>query len=533
MRYCNKEEMKQILDQNPKYKVDLFKRGFLITNDGSINLSEYPFYDNWSKQELGDYFVYIHNKQKLYTYEEQGKLFFLIGHAYNPFTLEIDEINILKNISQKSINGEKDYFELISELTGVFLCGFIENKKIQMVGDCVGIQATYYGIVKNNIYISSHMNLIGDICDLQRDEYIDELVNYKHYKLYGPCLPGDLSIFKEIKRLVPNTYVTYENNECKVTRFFPKYELKICGNDEEYNDVVKQIASIFKNTLISISKKWDNPAISMTGGTDSKLTLAAANGIYDKFKYFSYISQYSESIDAEAAHKICENLNQEHKIYEISDKDEDFEDIEIIRKIITYNVGNVGKLNDNDIRKRAYFRDTEDFDVEVKSWASEIVRATYYKKYHKDKLPKHLSPRNITSMYKIILNNRKLAKQTDKVFEEYIEKVDFGKNFSNYDESDMVYWEIRYGGWGGLILTGEQRYSFDITLPFNNRYLMKLFLSAPLEYRIQDKVHRDVTDLLNKDLYDMGIHVVNYNKTNKRAFFEKMYFNLNNWFQFI
>lgn len=34
-------------------------------------------------------------------------------------------------------------------------------------------------------------------------------------------------------------------------------------------------------------------------------------------------------------------------------KDEDFEDIEIIRKIITYNVGNVGKLNDNDIRKRA------------------------------------------------------------------------------------------------------------------------------------------------------------------------------------
>ena len=60
----------------------------------------------------------------------------------------------------------------------------------------------------------------------------------------------------------------------------------------------------------------------MTGGTDSKLTLASANGIYDKFKYFSYISQYSESIDAEAAHKICENLNQEHKIYEISDKEQ-------------------------------------------------------------------------------------------------------------------------------------------------------------------------------------------------------------------
>ena len=30
MRYCNKEEMKQILDQNPKYKVDLFEFAFKI-----------------------------------------------------------------------------------------------------------------------------------------------------------------------------------------------------------------------------------------------------------------------------------------------------------------------------------------------------------------------------------------------------------------------------------------------------------------------------------------------------------------------
>lgn len=40
--------------------------------------------------------------------------------------------------------------------------------------------------------------------------------------------------------------------------------------------------------------------------------------MYDKLKYFSYQSQESESVDAKAAHKICEKLGLTHKIYTIS-----------------------------------------------------------------------------------------------------------------------------------------------------------------------------------------------------------------------
>ena len=97
----------------------------------------------------------------------------------------------------------------------------------------------------------------------------------------------------------------------------------------------------------------------------------------------------------------------------------------------------------------------------------------------------------------------------------------------------MFLWEIRYGGWGGLVITGEHRYSFDITIPYNNRNLMKLFLSLPLEDRIKDKPHEDVIKLMNKTIDDTGITIVNYNETKKRMYIEKMYFNLNNWFEFI
>ena len=144
-----------------------------------------------------------------------------------------------------------------------------------------------------------------------------------------------------------------------------------------------------------------------------------------------------------------------------------------------------------------------------------------------------LSNRNLTSMYKFFVTDRKLVKQTDKVFEEYRNKFDFDNGLYNYDSSDMFLWEIRYGGWGGLVITGEHRYSFDITIPYNNRNLMKLFLSLPLKDRIEDKPHEDIIKLMNKTIDDTGITIVNYNETKKRMYIEKMYFNLNNWFEFI
>lgn len=525
--YAKTKEMIELLKQYTKYKNDIFKRGFLITNDTNINKQQYPFYDNWDVKEVQDYIFYIQEKQNLYIYEEGEKSFFLIGHAYNPFTMEIDEISILEKISNNYFKSRSDYFDSINELTGLFIIGVIENREIEIIVDCAGMQGAYYGLINNKVFISSHMQMIGDLCDLKFDPYIEELISYKFYKLYGPFLPGDLSSYKQVKRLVPNIVVNFRKNKFVVDRFFPDKELKICKSNTEYEQIIKEISQILHNNMQLISKKWKKPSISMTGGMDSKVTLACTNGLYDKFKYFSYISMQGEAIDANAAHKIANYLGINHKIYNIPNENSQFEDLKIIAKIINHSFGNIGKLNENDMRKRVYFRDTDEFDVEVKSWVSEIGRANYYKKFGKKRMPQNLSARNLTTMYKFFVNNRSLVKKTDEVFEEYRNKYKFGQNFNNYDESDMFLWEIRYGSWGGLVLTGEQRYSYDITVPYNNRKLMELLLSIPLEKRIKDKAHEDIIKLMNIKVDEPGITVVNHNETKKRMYFEKLYFNIN------
>lgn len=512
-------EISNLLGKYPQYQEVLFMRGFLITNDRNIKKDGYPFYENWGEYCFSTYRVLVHKRLKCFINENVC----LIGHAYNPFQDEIDENKIVEKIVKQNTFREK--LDYIDELTGIFTIAIVEKGALHLIGDCSGMQSCYYGVVKGKVYISTHTQLIGDICSLFENDYTKKMKAYKHWKKYGLFLPGDITQFDEIKRLVPNTYVFFENNEWKIKRFYPTKAIAMVG-EENYENRIEEIAVVMKNTMRLIGEKWKNPAISMTGGMDSKGTVAAANGNYDKFTYYSYVSMDGDKIDADAAHKIAEVIGVTHNIYEISREDSDFEDIDVLRAIFEHNYGELGKLNDNDVRKRCYFLNTDKFDVEIKSWVSEVARANYYKKFGKKKMPQKLSNRQMSSMYKFFTTDRKLLRRTDRIFGEYKEKVDF-ENIFNIDASDMYLWEFRYGSWGGNVITTNHRISYDITIPYNNRKLLELFLSTPLKYRIEDKPHFDVIKMMEPKIDELGITITNWNETKKRMYLEKLYFNLN------
>ena len=219
----NKKEMQQYL----------YIRGFLITDDKNIDIEKYPFYGNWNANRIGCYSLYINNFQRLYTYECSNKVYFIIGHAYNPFTGEYKEDKILSYIAQSDINDT--YYKAVSELTGTFMAGYVQDDKdIYFYGDAACMMSTFYGVYKENVYISSHTQLIGDICGIEVDPFIRELLEYKYYNLFGRCLPGDLSPYKPFKRVVPNFEYTYSDKLFSWKRFYLKEKINIVSSDEDY-----------------------------------------------------------------------------------------------------------------------------------------------------------------------------------------------------------------------------------------------------------------------------------------------------------
>lgn len=518
----NTQEFICMLDKNPELKKDLFIRGFLITDRKIEQLEEFPFYGNWKVEEYGGFYFMGHALTGMHVYEENGKVFFLMGHAYNPFTMEYEENKILKHIAEAY--GTKEYVERINDITGVFVYGSVVDGVIEYLVDPSGMQSACSGKIDEYFYLSSHPQLVGDICELHMDEFVKELIQYKWYgRVMGPYLPADLTPFKELKRVVPSSLYQYAN-EITHKRFWPLETIAEATEPEDYKKVI-QAADILKNNMELVSKKWKHPWISMTGGIDSNTTFAAGNGNYDKFETFSYISAEKEVPDAEAAKKIAECFKVKHHEYQIPEENGELPLFEEKRELFRHNNGYVAELYDNEARKKFFLRENTECDVEVKSWVSETIRAYWYKHYGRKSFPK-LSGKLFRNLYKIFITNRKLAHKIDRLFDAYIKDYEYDKIPENYPPADMHYNEVTWGSWGGLNIT-EMKYCFDITFIYNNRRFLDAMFRVPIEKRISDQHHLDMKQYLNPELYNMNIRVVNMKETNFRAFALNVIFTIN------
>ena len=68
--------------------------------------------------------------------------------------------------------------------------------------DPSGMQSACYGYVNNHFYMSSHPQIIGDLCELKMSDIAKRLVAYKwYYRVMGPYMPADLTPFDEVKRI--------------------------------------------------------------------------------------------------------------------------------------------------------------------------------------------------------------------------------------------------------------------------------------------------------------------------------------------
>ena len=237
----DRKEFVSMLEKNPTLKQDLFIRGFLVTDKKPDDLNSFPFYGNWRCEEHAGFYFLAHNLTGMHVYtNSKGNVFFLLGHAYNPFTMEIDENKILETIA--ATYGSNDYIERINDITGVFTYGDIVDGKVNYLVDPSGMQSLCSGVVDGNFYLTSHPQLIGDLCDLEMDSFVKELTQYKWYgRVMGPYLPVDMTPFAELKRVVPSIMYQYDGKKITHYRYWPLKNQTV-AQGEEYDRVIKEAA---------------------------------------------------------------------------------------------------------------------------------------------------------------------------------------------------------------------------------------------------------------------------------------------------
>ena len=519
----NWEYIRDTIDRFPEYQSAIFEQGFLVTNHSLAFNHGFPYYGNWREICWHSVYYYLHKNQKLFLHEAGDKLYFLIGHAYDPFAVIAEEDVILERFAKKTEGVFEKGISMIDDLTGLFVMGFTDGENITFWGDFESMRTTYYGRIGANWYLTSHEELVAFREMLTPDQYVARLEKYRWYRLYGEGLPGDITHYHELKKLICNNYVTYENGCFTSRRFFPRGPLKMCESEAEYHRTVAQIAAIMRTSLELTAKKWPRTAVSMTGGRDSKGSFAASVHIKDQLQYFSYNSQPAEKVDCEAAYKICAALGIPHTTYDIPLDKDVYPEYALVRAILCVN-SNRRYFNHNDIMKRIYFRKVHPFDVEVKSWTSEIGRAFYYARYGVKRLQKRATGRRVNVMNNIYLLAPRLMYQTDSRYRDYLKHSEFTEHMFNYDWSDIIDLEMRDSRWGADVLCCEHMFSYDVTVPYNNRHLGDLLLSPPFEKRLASQTHIDFTNLLCPEIEKTNIAVKDVAHNKKREVLERFYY---------
>lgn len=516
------------LEEYPELAIALFRRGFLITNDVISPSDKYPFMGNWSSRPLQDGISLLtHSETSSYILTEDGTTFFLIGQAVDPYGMKFDENEILRDLAAQYKNGQDAFWKQESNLTGVFCVGFIAKDGITVSTDCAGMQIVYHGRVHDKVYITSHSKLVGDLCGLDQDPLVRTVVDSRFYHYFGIWLPGDLSPYSEMKRLLPNNAASYSlsSEASSVRRYYPTEKILQTESEEEYKQLIAHLADVMKNTMKLYTEKWKDKkvAISVTGGRDSTTTLSCAKDCYDFFRYFSYISNEPEKVDAYAAKNICEHIGVPHEIYEIPEEPEDAKELDTFRIIMECNSGCVGHNNKNDVRKRLWFVKHPKFDIEVKSWVNELGRASQYIKYNKKRFPKKPNAAICRTMHKIYVTPRMIHRM-NKVFNSYLSTYYTRADFEKAPWLELFWWEFCWSGGEGLHLTAEHRPAYEITIPFNNRRYINEMLRVPLEKRITDSIPKDIISYANPSVADAGIVVKDIEHTDRRAQVMRAYY---------
>src|SRR5699024_5501962 len=148
--------IKEILNKHPQHRKELFIRGYLISTNVNLELNSYPFYENWTTLEFGklkngqSVEIYYHKKETCFTLKNENISIALIGHAYNPFNMLYDEKDILEECLESYQKNKKNFFNKISELTGIHVIIINDNGKLLVVQDCAGMKASYYGAISND-----------------------------------------------------------------------------------------------------------------------------------------------------------------------------------------------------------------------------------------------------------------------------------------------------------------------------------------------------------------------------------------------
>lgn len=467
----------------------LYPSGFIFTEESVSEIPQYYehisilekykfYYDSCMNPVLCNYdnkFIIIHGH------------FVHVGLERNIDNKELPEV-LLKTYS----DDYEEFLSIIDFIGGRFVIIIGDENNTEVFQDATGARSTYY--MMNKDVIASHLCLISDNFNCI-DNYLSSVV---------PPLQNSFMTtkYENVRSLVPNFKLHIQSKN--VERFFPRGQNRYLEFTEK--ERIDMVEVLWKKQLSFYINEYDNVLLSLTGGNDSRVSLAMVNELKEKLLFFTY-SPSSTS------------YNPENKSHLILDKDriiveKILQDIKLNHQFIHYDESleenilsgdmlNILNKNTTQEHSRILLGYYEKFFpqenlLHIRGNLLEIGRA-YFITARKTNNPIEVYNTFHFGIKKYI--NENIEMDIDFYINDQLDKMGYNNELYDYHVLDLFYWENRTGRWHAEVLN-ETDYAFETMLPFNMRTIIELSLSFGLSKR--------KNNFLFKELINNNLPILNF-----------------------
>ena len=191
----------------------------------------------------------------------------------------------------------------VNLFNGMFAFAIVDGKKLFIARDPVGIKPVYYYLDKERFIFSSEIKAILEHDFKAEVNYngVDNLLSYR-------IVPGEETLFKNVKKLLPGYYLIYEEGKVVVRKYYNlNFEREEWGEDV----LVKKFKDLF---VKSVERRLiaDVPlGAFLSGGLDSSCVVGIMSKLKGNVKTFT--AGFNEEHDEMPyAKKIAEHFGTEH-----------------------------------------------------------------------------------------------------------------------------------------------------------------------------------------------------------------------------
>src|SRR5699024_4509827 len=448
-----------------KIKFKPLYKAFFIT-ELTEDFNGFTIHDLPSNKKL-----HISDDYKFSYKKSMNKEIYLLGYCLDirNGSLSNDEIvlNLLNTKDKDELYDEVEY------LNGRFTLIFINDSDIFISTDATSMKPVFYNIDKS--LVSSHEYIIKK---LLIDEY-EVTLNQNPYYRKGFL---DFTAHKEIFKLNPSIELKF--NDFSKKRVFPRRNKGINSIDKGY-----EILEPYFTENIKWLKNQSKKIFSLTGGQDSRLTLAILKPLIDDMDFFTYLKprqslkknkfakrQYSN--DEMIVEQLVYNLNLEHEFFKIPTLKSNNEHHMAMFKTMTSNGIYQTMISNHSYRISKYYDDNPKFHeaLHIKSTIQSVAKSTFprdlYLRNDMDSLTEALQ------MWSFPVGSSAKKKATLKnCVRDYMIRNELSyDSIHDYHLLDLMFLEVRLGNFQSNI-TQETDKNMEIFNIINSRKMIGIFLS--------------------------------------------------------